>query len=381
MKIHVFHAALLAIGICATNIGHAQASGQIIFLGQGTAAGINDSGLVVGTSSQGATIWNGSSTVVISNSLGASGVNNAGQIVGQILGSSQRGQAALWSGPALTLTSLNTPYTYATAINAAGQIVGNGENTAFLWNGSSATNLAVVNNGWSTASAINNAGEAVGNVNYAGDVYTQLNGFTTSVAAAWKGTNLTLLNSLGGNYSDAYAINNAGVIVGVSTPASNVGEIATEWNGTTATALGSLGGNQSYAYAINNAGVVVGASTNAADVTLATLWKGTTAINLNTLLNPALAQAGWVLQSARGINNEGWIVGDAYNHLTGREDAFELQIMSPVPEPDSWLMLLTGLGLIGALRYFKSTLFRGRVTQRVLSALARFLALAPARPI
>src|SRR5215510_15977287 len=45
--------------------------------------------------------------------------------------------------------------------------------------------------------------------------------------------------------------------------------------------------------------------------TLATIWEGTTAIDLNTLLGSS--GAGWTLIDAMGINSRGQIVGYGYN--------------------------------------------------------------------
>ena len=60
--------------------------------------------------------------------------------------------------------------------------------------------------------------------------------------------------------------------------------------------------------------------------------------------------AGWVLKQANGINDNGWIVGNALNTLLGiSSHAFLLSITSvaAVPEPETYAMLIAGLGLIG----------------------------------
>jgi hypothetical protein len=44
------------------------------------------------------------------------------------------------------------------------------------------------------------------------------------------------------------------------------------------------------------------------------------------------------------INDHGWIVGDAYNSETQQTRAF---LLTPVPEPETYAMLLFGLGLMG----------------------------------
>ena len=80
----------------------------------------------------------------------------------------------------------------------------------------------------------------------------------------------------------------------------------------------------------------------------ATFWDGTTLIDLNSFLDPALTSAGWVLKEAAGINDHGAIVGTAVNNLLGITDGHAF-LLSPVPEPETYAMLLAGLGLMGAM--------------------------------
>ncbi len=82
----------------------------------------------------------------------------------------------------------------------------------------------------------------------------------------------------------------------------------------------------------------------------ATFWDGSALIDLNNLLDPALVSAGWVLKEAAGINDHGAIVGTAINPLLGINDGHAF-LLSPVPEPETYAMLLAGLGLIGMVAY------------------------------
>jgi probable HAF family extracellular repeat protein len=147
-----------------------------------------------------------------------------------------------------------------------------------------------------------------------------------SQAVVWNGTTPTYLDSLGGDYSQAQAINNAGQVVGYSTTVSPGAYHATLWNGTTPTDLGTLGGH-SYAHDINDSGIIVGDSYTVEGVAHAFLWDGTSLTDLNSFLDSNTVEAGWVLAHAYGINNQGSIIGLATNTTVGIERAY---LLTPV---------------------------------------------------
>ena len=236
--------------------------------------------------------------------------------------------AAAQAGPGYTFTNLGTAGedSVAAAINDnAGQVAGSTTN-ATLWSGGSATIL-----GTGSALGINNAGQVVG--------YSRNPG-QAARATFWSGTYVAELQSLGGRTSGAYGINNAGQVAGWSYTTGNATRHATIWNGTSATDLGTLSGTgNSFAFAINSAGQVVGTSDGRA-----TLWNGTSVFDLNSLLDADTVSAGWVLIAATGINDSGWITGNAYNELTDDSHAF---LLTAVPEPESYALMLAGLGIVG----------------------------------
>ena len=239
------------------------------------------------------------------------------------------------------LGALGGDFSVASAINNAGQVVGRSSTAtgspffpihATLWDGSTTTDLGTLG-GWdSRATAINNAGQVAGNIG--------------SRATLWNGTTMTDLGALGGLESYADAINDTGQVVG-GFSIDREHFHAALWNGTTMTDLGTLGGSISHAYAINNAGQVVGYALNTNGGIRATLWGDTMKTDLNSLLDASTVSEGWVLRVANGINDNGWIIGDAYNSQTGVEHGFLLA--RSVPEPKTYIMMLTGLGLLGVI--------------------------------
>jgi probable HAF family extracellular repeat protein len=322
---------------------------------------INNSGQIVGYSwtadrTVHATMWNGA----VATDLGALGgdfsvandVNDAGQVVGYATGDFYRTRGVLWDGT--TATDLGANLFDATGINNSGQIIGvgsvvipsNGFNTqestasrAMLVNGTTTIDLGTLGGRNSNPSAINNLGQIVG---YAEVVVGDVT-LSNRRAALWNGTSISNLGGDSPNFSTATAINDIGQIAGYSVFAGG-GLRATVWNENSTIDLGTLGGNQSFAFGINALGQVVG-SANSIDsnVLLATLWNGVTAIDLNSFLEANVA-ADWLLTEATDINDSGWIVGNATNKISGLSHAF---VLTPVPEAETYNMLLIGLGFIG----------------------------------
>ena len=120
------------------------------------------------------------------------------------------------------------------------------------------------------------------------------------------------------------------------------------WSNGGITDLGSLGGNISAALDINASGHIVGVSTNVSGVSHAVLWVNGVAIDLNSLLSASDVEAGWVLHNAYAINNNGSIVGDASNSILGiSTSGYLLTSVAAVPETNTTIMLLMGLGVFG----------------------------------
>lgn len=340
MKASPFRLGLLSL-ILFASAGWSHASTYVFTdLGRGYANAINSSGQVAGyfiPPGSGA-IWNDTTPTILLalngsvNSDEARGINDAGQVVGSS-SSAGTSTAVIWNGA--TPTALGRGV--ATSINNSGQVAGinfgaNGGTIAMLWSGASSTAL-----GAGYAKGINDAGLVVG---YAFDRNVN------STALVWNGTTVT---SLGAGY--AAAINNAGQVAGASYGGANGSLIATVWSGTSATILGLVDGVhvRSEAQAMNNVGQVVGFSyDDYGSPSIATLWKGTTATDLNSYLSVDQKNDGWVMRQALGINDDGTIVGVVVNTKTRAVDAFKLTV-SAVPEPDTYVLMLTGMGLLGLL--------------------------------
>ncbi|MBL8501479.1 MAG: PEPxxWA-CTERM sorting domain-containing protein [Nitrosomonas sp.] len=100
---------------------------------------------------------------------------------------------------------------------------------------------------------------------------------------------------------------------------------------------------------MNDIGQVVGGINSYCDncIHSAFLYSEGTITDLS-LLAPVV-EAGWSELSAVGINNRGQIIG--WGHLEGAPGggsrAFLLSPIVAVPEPATYAMLLTGLGLLG----------------------------------
>ena len=318
-----------------------------------TALDINNLGQVVGDSftaanphnGQHATLWYGNTITDLGtwggNYSTASAINNRGQVVGWGASSdNSRNVGTLWDGDVMTDLggiTLEYPSSRAEGINDAGWVVGRAREPsgnvdhAFVWDGSTMTELGTTGGSWGGALAINNANQIVGYDSNSTEFWAML----------WDGTTATNLGNLGGS-SIAYDINNGGQVVGSSYNDDFSQRHAALWDGGTIVDLGTLGGSFSECMGINNRGQIVGYSSTIGDTgnSRATLWNGSTIFDLNTLLDSS--GAGWTLFQARAINDHGQIVGTGINGL-GQQRGF---MLNPIPEPETYAMLLAGLGLM-----------------------------------
>ena len=155
---------------------------------------------------------------------------------------------------------------------------------------------------FSEAYALNDQGQVVGRSGTAsGSIHAFL----------WEDGTMVDLGALpGGNYSEAYGINKFGQVVGMSftggpgcAPGSSSScSHAFLWDRGTMTDLGVIGGPISSALDINDRGEIVGLSTTDSGEYHAVLWRDGILIDLGTLPGDNFAQAN-------AINNRSQIVG------------------------------------------------------------------------
>lgn len=271
------------------------------------------------------------------------GINDAGTVVGTTY---VNGQAfgTIWNGSGTTLLG---PGSYAMAINNVGEVVG-GNGQAFIDVNGQVQQLAT-NAGidWSAAYALSDAGMVVGDGQLANGTFRGI---------AWNPDgSMTLLGTLGGSSSQATGVNDAGEVVGFASLANGYQHafaLGGATTGATMTDLGTLGGS-SYAYGVNDSGEVVGYSYLADGQQHAFLYDDGVMFDLNSLIP---ANSGWELLAAYGINASGQITGVGL--YDGQTSAFLLTDPPPpsgnasaVPEPHQLWMLLGAAGMFVLLRY------------------------------
>ena len=152
------------------------------------------------------------------------------------------------------------------------------------------------------------------------------------------------LGTLGGSYSVAHGINNAGQVVGWSyLHGTSLPTHAFLYSGGGMTDLGTLGGSSSMGDDINNEGQIVGYSQLPGNNRIAAfLYSGGTMIDLNSFLAPT---SGWQLEEAYAINDLGQVVG--YGTIAGETHAF---LLDTTPEPSSAALLGAGATLLALMR-------------------------------
>jgi probable HAF family extracellular repeat protein len=286
----------------------------------------------------------------------AEAINNQGWVVG--FSRTPSGQHAFFTGPGQrTVTDMGTlpsgVESLARAINNSGQIAGS-SGGAILdsrpFRTSSPRAIEVGDNLAPNLTGVNATAYAA-DINDAGQVVISSGRvFAYRTTPGGKLDDAANVGTLRGQ-TTPFAINNRGQVVGTSgvVTATVVPEHAFRTGPDAAINpltddLGTLGGRDSVARDVNDAGVVVGGSAVAGNVGLNHAFvyiDGEGMLDLNARLAGPLP-AGWSLALAEGINNSGQIVGWAYDGQTTH--AF---LLTPVPEPAFGPLPLSLLALGG----------------------------------
>ncbi|OQW40794.1 MAG: hypothetical protein A4S08_04050 [Proteobacteria bacterium SG_bin4] len=267
---------------------------------------------------------------------------------------------------------------WATGINDFGRVVGNsytadGYPHAFITgpNGEGMIDLGTLEGGYtSDAADINNLGQVVGTS------AINIHGFYHAFITGPDGVGMTDIGILPGFWGSlGRGLNASGNVIGdllLPTPEGDYRQaFVTGPNGIGMTTLGTLGGKYAFPTDINDAGQIVGVSTLESGVQHSFLFIDDGMVDLSVL--DVVVSAGWIDLIATGINNNGQIVGfgklsDDPSHLHSfllsftpdtvfnpnpifRPELPDIPIpQPPVPEPQTYAMLLAGLGLVGLMR-------------------------------
>ena len=225
----------------------------------------------------------------------------------------------------------------AFGINSSGSVVGYVQDASSMqfparWDNGVLTTLAPPNSTGGFAHAINDAGAIVGRYQPSTSVNQQ--------AFVYQDGTYTVLPTLGGKGASARALNDVGGVAGNSEPTSGEEHAVYYVNGQLID-LGTLGGRYSSAIGVNNSGVVVGAYEPAGTQRPhGFVYRDGQMFDLNDLIDPS---EGFVIETVRGINNSGQIVGTGRRVGDFTDYAF---VLTPIPEPAGAVTAVAALALM-----------------------------------
>jgi hypothetical protein len=281
---------------------------------------------------------------------GLYGINNSNTVVG-VDRNSGPAQAFVWSAGVRT----NLPevanwdhylYSEARGINASGQVIGNTGDGAAIWTPNGSGGYAITHlDKWSTGNAISDAGVGLMDLN--------------SSTAYSSGGAATFIPARSGFTPSGTAINNSNVAAG-SAFYQAAGYSWTQtfvWQGSSVSVLpvtatgANWQVNTGAVSAVNEKNQIVGVGSYGPYDGRAVMWTesgtGWKETDLNTL---SFAGASFgKLTTARDINEKGQILGegDYFDKVTGSWSQHVFLLTPAIPEPETWAMLLAGLGLLG----------------------------------
>jgi hypothetical protein len=292
---------------------------------------VNNQGQVIFSSGNSSIFYNGTRQL-IPNPLGATftanGLNNLGQVVGQVNYPNFTYAIGFYAGGAVQVINGSASMT-GDVINDAGQIAGTLVNSyrAFLYAGGTFTTInPLAGDGETTPRGINQAG----------DVLVYSTGTSGHVAIYSQGV-LTMVPGSAGLDIQPEGINNADQVVGYASDNTHRLSEGVVLSHGQATFLGASPGAESFANAINDAGVIVGDEETPTGFFATVYDSGTGWVNLNSVVTNG---SGWSLEFAHSINSEGQIAGIGRHN--GVPSAY---LLTPIPEPST--LALFGVALLG----------------------------------
>ncbi|MET0855275.1 MAG: PEP-CTERM sorting domain-containing protein [Telluria sp.] len=318
-----------------------------------SAAAINNAGHIVGGNANGAAIWTPAGVTDIGGIAPGSfgrAINNRGDIGG------------VWEADAFIHTSGSLRnigrlgiwnVSQTAAMNDVGQVAGFASDAfgvaqrGFVYTDGVIRTIPTFGGDFSFTTAINNPGQAVGTASFEDPEFF----IPKRHAFMYQDRVMQDLGTLGGLISEAYDINNAGQVVGMSevTPDFKSGEPHPFlYENGSMTDLGRLGGLRASARGLNNLGLIVGESEFSNDLPFdihAFLYVNGSMVDLNDLIDPV---TGWRLVSATDINDANQILGLACGDAGCA--SVRLDLISAIPEPQVWAMMVAGLVLVGSRR-------------------------------
>lgn len=205
----------------------------------------------------------------------------------------------------------------ARAINNDGWIVGWGhsvfdgfsiQSRALLWIEGELTDLGTLGGATSGAWDINDAGQIVGGAD---------NPNGNDRAFLWQDGVMTDITPFETNQANGRSINQSGQVIGIYRFGPDIRSFM--WDDGEGIDLGTLGGPYTEAFAINNAGEIVGASSTATELH-GFLWRDGEMVDIN-----AAAPELPLNFVGRGINDDGRIIGSAFDPADLRAHAYLLE--------------------------------------------------------
>nr|WP_167235203.1 FxDxF family PEP-CTERM protein [Massilia genomosp. 1] len=256
-----------------------------------------------------------------------------------------------FNGTSTRLGALGSDYTslttFANGVNDAGTVVGESRTNiripggepgyprfashAFIYANGKMRDLGTLGGTESSAAAINNGGTIVGTAQNAGH---------DSRAFIYQNGRMSDLGTFGGSSSLANDINDAGLVIGQSAR-DEYGYVKSAFvyaNGAM-TDLGWGAQGSSNAVDINELGQIVGYGADANGQTRGFIYQNGQLLQLDTAVDPS---ANWIIKATYSINDKGLILADAC-----KLGVCGTVVLSPVPEPETYAMMLAGLGLLG----------------------------------